>query len=118
LVRMNLLPAYADPKHLTDAVVTRYRDMMIAPGVRRAMISRMEQVELQPPEPTLQRIRAPTLLLWGEKDGMIPFTNAQDYLKAIPGAKLVAYPDLGHVPFEEAPAEALPPLRAFLQDNK
>ncbi len=118
LVRMNLLPAYADPRHLTDAVVTRYRDMMIAPGVRRAMISRMEQVELQPPEPILHRIHAPTLLLWGRKDAMIPFTNAQDYVKAIPGAKLVAYPDLGHVPFEEAPAEALPPLRAFLDDNK
>jgi pimeloyl-ACP methyl ester carboxylesterase len=117
LVRMNLVPAYADPARLTDAVVTRYRDMMIAPGVRRAMIARMEQVELQPPEPMLHRIRAPTLLLWGEQDGMIPFANAQNYLKAIPGAKLVAYPDLGHVPFEEAPAEALPPLRAFFSDT-
>jgi pimeloyl-ACP methyl ester carboxylesterase len=113
---MNLVAAYGNPALLTDEVVTRYRDMMLAPGVRRAMIARMEQVELQPPEPMLHRITAPTLLLWGERDGMIPFGNAQDYLKAIPGARLVALPGLGHVPFEEAPARALGPVRGFLAE--
>jgi len=114
LVRMNLVAAYAEPTRLTDAVVTRYRDMMLAPGVRPAMIARMEQVELQPPEPMLHRITAPTLLLWGERDAMIPFSNAQDYLKAIPNARLVPLPGLGHVPFEEAPAQSLVPVEAFL----
>ena len=50
MVRMNLAPAYGDPAALTDDLLTRYRDMMLAPGVRDAMIARLAQVELQPPE--------------------------------------------------------------------
>jgi pimeloyl-ACP methyl ester carboxylesterase len=114
LLRMNLAVAYADPKKLTDATLTRYRDLMLAPGDRRAMLDRMQQVMLTDPEPALRTIRAPTLILWGEQDGMIPFSNAADYLRDIPGAKLVALPGLGHVPFEEAPAQSLPPVLAFL----
>lgn len=29
---------------------------------------------------------APTLLLWGEKDAMIPISNADDYRRAMPTA--------------------------------
>ena len=117
LVRMSLAPAYANPGALTTAMVRRYRDLMLAPGVRRSMIARMEQVRLEPPEPLLRRIQAPTLLLWGERDGMIPFGNASDYLKAVPGSRLVALPALGHVPQEEDPAGSLAPLQAFLQQR-
>ena len=113
-LRMSLAPAYGDPKALTDATVTRYRDLMLAPGVRTAMLARMRQVMLDDPQPLLRRIQAPTLLLWGEKDGMIPFSNAADYARFLPHATLVALPGLGHVPFEESPMIALAPVRAFL----
>jgi pimeloyl-ACP methyl ester carboxylesterase len=118
MLRMSLAPAYADPKHLTPAVVARYRDMMLAPGDRAAMIARMRQVMLADPVPTLQKIQTPTLLLWGEQDAMIPFSNAADYQRAMPHATLVRLPNLGHVPFEEAPAESLVPVRKFLEDNR
>ncbi len=114
LLRMSLEPAYANPKKLTEATVTRYRDMMLAPGDRPAMIARMRQVMLHDPIPVLRTIKAPTLLLWGEQDAMIPFDNSADYLRAIPHATLVRLPHLGHVPFEEAPDESLAPLLAFL----
>ncbi len=114
LLRMSLAPAYGDPGNLSEDVVTRYRDMMLAPGVRSAMVARLGQVMLEDPRPMLGRIQAPTLLLWGERDAMIPFTNAADYLRAIPHATLVAFPALGHVPFEEAPAESLTPAEDFL----
>ena len=117
LLRMNLAVAYADPNRLTDATLTRYRDMMTAPGNRRAMLARMAQVLLEPPGPTLARIHTPTLILWGEQDGMIPFSNAGDYLHDMPDAKLAALPNLGHVPFEEDPARSLPPVLAFLEQT-
>lgn len=115
MLRMNLAPAYAESSRLSGATVTRYRDLMLAPGVRRALLARTAQVLLQPPEPVLRRIRAPTLLVWGEKDRLIPFSNAQDYLKAIPNSRLVSFPDLGHVPQEEDPAQSLLPVEAFLE---
>jgi pimeloyl-ACP methyl ester carboxylesterase len=117
LLRASLQPAYGDPSKLTPEVVKRYRDMMLAPGVRRAILDRTAQVMLRDPRETLARIQAPTLLLWGEKDAMIPFANSADYLRAIPNARLVALPGLGHVPFEEDPDTSLAPVRAFLDER-
>jgi hypothetical protein len=114
MLRMNLVPAYADPARLTDATVARYRDMMLVPGNRQALLDRTVQVRLQPPEPFLRTIQCPVLLLWGEKDALIPFANAQDYLRVLPHARLVPLADLGHVPQEEDPARSLPPIAAFL----
>ncbi len=116
MVRMNLAPAYADRAVVSDALVARYRDMMLAPGVRAAMIARMEQVRLEPPAPLLRQITAPTLLIWGERDAMIPFSNAQDYLHDIPNCRLVAFPNLGHVPQEESPESSVAPVVSFLKE--
>ncbi|WBH17415.1 alpha/beta fold hydrolase [Sphingomonas radiodurans] len=110
----NLAAAYADPAALQETTLTRYRDMLLAPGVRRAMLARMEQTVLRSPGPILARIKAPTLLIWGEKDGMIPISNAADYLRLLPNARLVRLPNLGHLPFEENPGTSLPPVQQFL----
>jgi pimeloyl-ACP methyl ester carboxylesterase len=88
--------------------------MMLAPGSRSAMIARMEQVELRPPEARLSRISAPTLLIWGEKDAMIPVSNAKDYIRALPDSRLVTLADAGHLPHEEIPEQSLDPVLAFL----
>jgi pimeloyl-ACP methyl ester carboxylesterase len=115
LVRMNLAPAYGDPARLSDEHVNRYYDLMLAPGIRDALIARMEQTVLEDPESLLPRIGAPTLLVWGEKDGMIPFSNSADYMRLIPDITLAALPGLGHVPQEEDPVRSLEPVAAFLK---
>ncbi|SIR16180.1 Pimeloyl-ACP methyl ester carboxylesterase [Rhizobium sp. RU33A] len=117
LLKANLAAAYGNPEALSEASVTRYHDMMLAPGVRPAILERLRQVILLEPGPTLARIKAPTLLLWGEKDGMIPISNADDYLQDLPSATLVRLPGLGHLPFEEDPVQSLIPLERFLSDQ-
>lgn len=114
LVKGGMAPAYADPAALTQALVERYHAMLLAPGVRRAVLDRMRQHRLVPPEPILARIAAPTLLLWGAKDAMVPATNAADYLRAMPDARALVLPGIGHVPMEEAPAQTARALRDFL----
>jgi pimeloyl-ACP methyl ester carboxylesterase len=114
LVKMSLAPAYADPKVMTDALATRYYDLMRAPGVRDAMIARMAQSMRTDPVARLQSIRAPTLVLWGEEDKMIPFNNAADYMKAIPHATLAPLSGVGHLPQEEAPERSLEIVERFL----
>jgi pimeloyl-ACP methyl ester carboxylesterase len=98
LLRANLAAAYADPSRPNPAEVDRYYDLLLAPGNRGAMIARMQQTLLEEPVPLLRRIEIPTLLLWGEKDRMIPYANSADYVRALPNAALVSFPDLGHVP--------------------
>jgi pimeloyl-ACP methyl ester carboxylesterase len=117
LLRMSLEPAYADKGLMTEDTVTRYHDMMLAPGVRGALLARMEQMMLREPTAVLRTITAPTLLLWGDEDAMIPVANAQDYLRALRDARLVSLPGVGHLPHEEAPAASLPAVQAFLQPH-
>ena len=114
LLTMSLKPAYANPETMTDALATRYHDMMLAPGSRGALLARMAQTVLVDPLPILKQITAPTLLVWGEQDGMIPFANSNDYLKAIAGSKRVSFEGVGHLPHEEAPAESVGAVREFL----
>ena len=114
MLRGTLTPAYGDPAVLTEALFQRYRDMMLAPGVRQAIVDRVAQHVLPRPEPLLARITLPVLLLWGDADRMVPVTNAQDYLRALPDARLVTLPRIGHVPMEEDPPEVVRLLRDFL----
>jgi pimeloyl-ACP methyl ester carboxylesterase len=114
LLAMSLKPAYANPATMTDALATRYHDMMLAPGSRDALLTRMAQTVLVDPVPILKKITAPTLLVWGEQDAMIPYANANDYLTAIKGSKRVSFKGTGHLPQEEAPAESATAVREFL----
>lgn len=116
LMRMNLEPAYANPQALTDETIDRYHDLLLAPGVRGALLDRLKQTRLRDPRPLLARIQAPTLLIWGEQDAMIPLSNSADYLKAVAGARLVSLPGVGHLPQEERPDAALAALRQFLRE--
>ena len=104
LVKVSLAAAYGRPEALSEATLTRYRDLLLAPGVRRAILVRTSQLILHDPASMLARIKVPTLLLWGEKDAMIPISKAAGYLRDLPNATLVRLPNLGHVPLEEDPA--------------
>ena len=115
LLRMNLKSAYARPEALSDAVTTRYHDLILAPGARQAMLDRLRQTVLQEPLPLLRQIKAPTLLVWGEADAMIPVSNAQDYLQALQGSRLVSWPQVGHLPQEEAAELSLKAVADFLR---
>ena len=118
LVRINLEQAYADTEVLSSAMLERYHDLLRAPGNRSALLERMRQVKLENPIPMLRTIEQPTLLVWGKEDAFIPFTNADDYMRALPNAEMVAFDGVGHVPQEEIPARSLRYVRAFLESGE
>jgi pimeloyl-ACP methyl ester carboxylesterase len=49
----------------------------------------------------LHRIDVPTLLLWGDKDALVPPAFGEAYRALIPDARLVVLADAGHAPFDE-----------------
>jgi pimeloyl-ACP methyl ester carboxylesterase len=57
-------------------------------------------------EPALPEITAPTLLMWGERDQIVPLAAMRRFQELIPGARRVVIPDSGHVPQMEAPRQA------------
>jgi pimeloyl-ACP methyl ester carboxylesterase len=64
----------------------------------------------------LERVTAPTLLVWGGRDLLVPPTLADAFLAALPDARLVVIPRAGHVPMWDRPREFERALLEFLED--
>jgi pimeloyl-ACP methyl ester carboxylesterase len=117
LVRKSIEPAFSDADALNDALVNRYFDMLRAPGVRGAILNRSNQTIYTDPVPRLKAIKAPTLLIWGEQDQMIPSTNAQSYANVLSNSTTVIVPKLGHLLQEEQPEKGLTAVMQFLDGH-
>ena len=59
-------------------------------------------------------IRARTLILWGDEDGVFGRDQQDRLLELIPGARLRVYVGVGHAPHWEAPRRFATELAAFL----
>jgi len=65
--------------------------------------------------PLMRRLSMPVLLLWGERDPLVPLTYARQMLEAIPNARLEVVPRAGHVPMWENPRAFNDALLTFLR---
>ncbi len=101
IVTEGLNDAIVHKEIITSAMIDSYWDLARMQGTRAATLERF-----QLPMPTeiprdIGKIKAPTLVLWGEEDHLIPVEAAHMYANDIHGAKLVIYPHTGHLPQEE-----------------
>ena len=62
----------------------------------------------------LHRVRAPTLVVWGEHDGIVPRSVGQAYSDCIPDARLEIVAAAGHLPHLERPRAFVDLVREFL----
>ncbi len=53
--------------------------------------------------PKLGRIQAPTLVIWGANDRLVPLSLGEQLQRSIPGAALAVIPETGHIPMWERP---------------
>jgi pimeloyl-ACP methyl ester carboxylesterase len=60
----------------------------------------------------LHRLTMPTLLLWGEKDQLVPVEQAAVWAGLLPNAEVRTLPGVGHLLFDETPA-AVDAILAF-----
>lgn len=77
----------------------------------RAIMSKVVNQDLRALMP---RIKAPTLLIWGERDTATPLSDARQMEKLIPDAGLVSYPEAGHYSFLDRPAQTRAVIKSFL----
>lgn len=61
----------------------------------------------------LKEIIAPTLIIWGQYDAIIPLHWGYRFQRDIAGAELVVYPKCGHCPHEEMPEQFLETVDGF-----
>lgn len=63
-----------------------------------------------------RRIEAPTLVVWGAQDRLVDVAHAPRLAAAIPRARLLVLPDVGHVAMLEAPASVARALVRLMRD--
>ena len=64
----------------------------------------------------LAGIKLPTLVMHGDSDVLIEPASARKFAAAIPGAKLIIYSQVGHLPQIEIPQRSAADAAAFLDE--
>ncbi len=59
----------------------------------------------------------PILIVWGERDPIIPVGHGRVAHAQLPGSRLEVFPDAGHVPMMESPGHFAAVLQRFLDDT-
>jgi pimeloyl-ACP methyl ester carboxylesterase len=63
----------------------------------------------------IHRIKAPTLIVWGDRDGLIPPVYGPEFQRLILGSRLEVIPNTAHVPMSERPEEWVRVIKDFLK---
>lgn len=113
VVEKTLRASFSDQSKVSEAMVERYVALLHHPGSRRATRLRFAE-----PDPSghlrhLGEVRVPTLVLAGTEDRLVPIAGLRLLAAAIPGAELVEYPGVGHIPMEEIPERSAADLVRF-----
>jgi pimeloyl-ACP methyl ester carboxylesterase len=59
-------------------------------------------------------VKAPTLLIWGREDRLVPAVYADEFTRRIPGARVQMIEGAGHAPHLEQTTPVVRILRDFL----
>ncbi len=117
LIAQSLEQSVAVKSIVTPAMIDRYWELLRYPGNRRATLKRFGYPYDPLTEAEIAGITAPTLILWGEQDRLIPLAAGQWLAKTMPNAEFKTYPAVGHLPHEEAAAATLADLRPWLDQH-
>lgn len=116
LIRILLEEIYADDAQVTDSLVNRHFDLLLAPGNRKAFTDRASVRDNRPPvNDLLPKITAPTLIIWGAEDAIISPEHAYQFHQLVPKSDLRIYPNTGHWPQEENPGKTVVDVRDYLE---
>ena len=63
----------------------------------------------------IHRVKAPTLVIWGAEDRLVPPVYAEEFARQITGAKIESVKGTGHAPHLEQPASLAEMVRDFLR---
>jgi pimeloyl-ACP methyl ester carboxylesterase len=124
--RHRQIAARPKTRHMALALVARYPSLLRAdlayegffkgagkPGFDDALRACLEYDFRE----RLPEIRQPTLILWGEKDSIIPVKDAAEFERLIPDSRKVVMRDTGHIPMAERPQTFNDVMMEFLAET-
>ena len=103
---------------ITEEQIDTYAYYGSMPGAREAVVATAQQImpdDIDALIAQYKTIRVPVLIIWGEKDEVVPLSVGKNFKRDIPGSELVILPKCGHMPPEEEPGETTRIVKAFLK---
>jgi pimeloyl-ACP methyl ester carboxylesterase len=115
LVEQSLRGSVENQSIVDDAMIDRYWELLRFPGNREATVLRARMDREPAMAARIGAIRAPTLILFGDRDRLINPSAAKTFHERIAGSEVVILPGIGHLPMEEAPDATAAAIADFLK---
>lgn len=106
---------YEPDRTCTPDVVDGYFLPLLTPGATSVIAPLAHDFGQTSIAHRLKEIQAPTLIIWGQFDAVIPMHWGYRFKQDIANAELVVIPKCGHCPHEEEPEQFLETVKGFLQ---
>lgn len=112
LNKFSFLPLYGFMRKAAYRILFRQTDYLLTEGVMKQTYLQVLGEDISG---IFSQITVPTLLVWGEKDGITPLRHADFIKKQITGAKLEIIPNVRHNPYKEAPEILVEKILSFIK---
>lgn len=112
LHQFSFLPFYGFIRKIAYRTLFRSSDYSLMEGVMKETYLKVIGENISH---MFSQISVPTLLVWGEKDGITPLAHAYFMKENIPGATLEIIPNVRHNPHREAPETLVKKILEFIQ---
>lgn len=103
---------------LSEQQIDAYWIPLTQPGGKEAFLQLLQMFDnalLEKMGGSFHQIKIPTLIIWGDHDGLIPVAHAKLFHQEIPHSELMIIKECGHIPQEEEPDLVNSRLLDFLQ---
>jgi pimeloyl-ACP methyl ester carboxylesterase len=89
---------------------------LIRGGGKPGFIEALKALSTRSVRDRLGEIACPTLIVWGDRDRLVPVRDADVFAELIPGSRNVVFQDTGHMAILERPDAFNSLLREFLEE--
>jgi len=121
--RMSLEVASHKRDFITDELIERFYQLGRQPGMKEPFLAAVrhgitfrgvKKELLAPLQARIPSIKAPTLIMWGRHDQVLPISHLETARRLLPHARVHIFEDCGHIPQMETPDEFNRLLHEFL----
>lgn len=103
-------------RHLvTEEMIDEFYAPFSRPANRAGFLALWRNLDYRLTDAGLERVAAPTLVLWGGADSWLPASQADRLAARIPNADATILPGCGHTVHEDCPGRVIPLLAEFLR---
>jgi len=117
-IKRVLMDCVLNDKLITQDVLNRQYEISMIKGTTWVLYSTFKNAKRALDfKEKLQMIYQPTLIIWGEKDEILPVSVGEYLHRTLPRSRFHLVPNSGHIPMWESPEDVNEVLIKFLEEN-